>query len=425
MWPDDFNFDWSFQFPEVDWNFGLGNFDWQMPMDFSWAMPNFNWDFGGFNFADPLALPQYNDFFMSPLTGNQPDFSAFGIPDPGLQGVGGANPMMVSDLIDTQAFGGPGAAPTMSLPGQTLAQGSDPLTNLIGSTPFQGEPFMGLDDMGLGESPLTGGGTYASPGMTTGGNPFSVMGPESAPLGVGASLYGTPGGVESATKLNGEPSMPGSSKWDTIAKLAAAFGPVALGAAGMGLQAANRPGRNPLEDDLLRARISSMGTQDTLAKDRLAFERENAEAMREAQMEMQAALLESRRPGGQANIQALLKGNPQLAALYNALTTQTTGLANGGDAQFNAMIDQIAQVNIAELRRQADQQKAQAMEMAARQGVNPANIIAEIDQRFLQESAKARADARNVLIQQLAPGINVFNSVGGLFGNLFQTPAAG
>jgi hypothetical protein len=204
------------------------------------------------------------------------------------------------------------------------------------------------------------------------------------------------------------------SKWDTLAKLGAAFGPVALGAAGLGLQAANRPERNPLEDELLRARIASSGQQDALAKERLAFEKENAARMLEAQMAMQAAMLESKKPGGQANIDALLKGNPQ-----------RTGLASGGGSpEFLALVEQIAQTDIGELRRQADQQKAQAMEMAARQGINPANIIAEVEQRFLQESAKARANARNVLIAQMQPGVNVFNSVGGLFGNLFQTPSA-
>jgi hypothetical protein len=62
--------------------------------------------------------------------------------------------------------------------------------------------------------------------------------------------------------------------------------------------------------------------------------------------------------------------------------------------------------------------------LAARQGINPANIIAEVQQRLLQESAKARANARQTLISQMQPGINTFNSVGGLFGNLFQTPSA-
>jgi hypothetical protein len=146
-------------------------------------------------------------------------------------------------------------------------------------------------------------------------------------------------------------------------------------------------------------------------------------------MAMQEALLNSRKPGGQGNIQALLAGNPQLAALYQALTQQGTRLASGDTPEFNAQVEQLANVEIAEIQRQAQQQIAQAQEMAARQGINPAAIIAEIQQRVLQESAKARANARMILIQQLsagmAPGSQAFGTIGNLFANLFQIPSAG
>jgi hypothetical protein len=314
----------------------------------------------------------------------------------------------------------------MALPEAGMAQGSDPIPNLMGEQGGLGyDPAMAMGDMEqmFGPTSTVGGSAYAQPfdsSLNTG------LGPEAG--GPAASPTGTPSLqdlqrqlLEAQIAKMGE--KPGTM--DMIAKLATAFGPTAIGAAGLGFQAANRPERNPLEDDLLRARIASSGTQDALAKDRLAFEKENAMRMAELQAGMQEAMLESRKPGGQANINALLQGNPQLAALYNALTKQTTGLADsGGSPEFNALIDQIAQVDIAELQKQAQQQIAQAQEMAARQGINPANIIAEIQQRVLQESAKARANARATLIQQLQPGISVFNSVGGLFGNLFQTPSA-
>lgn len=419
-------FNWDFSYPDFNWDFDFGQF--QFPeFDFSQfafpEMPAFDWgqiDFGNipsFSMPDPLALPSYNDLMVQgPLGGGQWDRTAFGMPEQ-------MPPMSLSDF----GFGG-SSAPSMTLPEMGMPQGSDPIPNLMGTQGGLGfDPAMGMDmDQMFGAaSPMPGGSDYGIP---------------SSPLpGLGGAGYGQPG--QAAT---GEPSLQdlqrqvlqgqigqlnkGSqppSTMDTITKLLAAFGPTALGAAGLGMQAANRPERNPLEDDLLRARISSSGLQDTLARDRLNFERENAGAMMEHQAAMQEALLASRKPGGQANITALLQGNPQLAALYNALTTQTTGLANGGGSpEFNALIDQIAQVDIAELQKQAQQQIAQAQEMAARQGINPANIIAEIQQRVLQESAKARANARATLIQQLQPGINVFNSVGGLFGNLFQTPGA-
>jgi hypothetical protein len=406
----DFNFQFpAFDFPAFDFGFGF---------DPAFAFPDFNWQFPTF---DPLALPTMpalDPFVAGPTGGMQVDFSQFGIPPMEAQGIGGTA-MSLADL----GFGGSGA-PSLNVPEPGLPTGSDSLLNLMNQyqAPSQGDFGLGMDPamLDLGPlSPLAGGSAYGVP---------------ASPLpGLGGAGYTPPGGTPGApmseqekffAAQNARANTP-PSKWDTLAKLGAAFGPVALGAAGLGLQAANRPERNPLEDELLRARIASSGQQDALAKERLAFEKENAARMLEAQMAMQAAMLESKKPGGQANIDALLKGNPQLAALYQALTSSSTGLASGGGSpEFLALVEQIAQTDIGELRRQADQQKAQAMEMAARQGINPANIIAEVEQRFLQESAKARANARNVLIAQMQPGVNVFNSVGGLFGNLFQTPSA-
>src|SRR3990167_1313735 len=121
-------------------------------------------------------------------------------------------------------------------------QGTDPIPNLMGSdagqgyNPFQGEPFTGLDDMGLGQSPSpisTGG--YGPPGMTTGGgSPFSLTGEGNQGTPVTASL-----GAD--TRLNPNGSGGSGFNWEALAKIAAAFGPTAGGAAGLGLQAANRP----------------------------------------------------------------------------------------------------------------------------------------------------------------------------------------
>jgi hypothetical protein len=420
------NFDFSQMFPMPDFNFG----------DFGFGgMPDFNFgnfnsggtpgDFNFGNFQDPLALPSFGGGGANSALGSVDQAFA---PQQGAQ-----SPMFASNFLSPKDTMSDATDPILRL--QAQYGGPTPTGNLYSpldsGNPFQGDPFMGLNDQGLpGAS-----NQYAEPVTGLGGAPFAPGAQPATPggpmaqqqgLGLGYNAQGQPMSefekymAAQTAKLN-QPA----STMDTLAKLAAAFGPTALGAAGLGLQSANRPSRNPLEDDLLRARIQSTGMQDTLAKDRLDFEKSNAEAQRQAQMEMQNALLESHKPGGQGNIDALLKGNPQLAALYQALTKQTTGLAGGGDAAFNALIEQVAQVDIAELQRQAQQQIAQAQEMAARQGINPANIIAEVQQRLLQESAKARANARQTLISQLQPGISTFNSIGGLFGNLFQTPSAG
>jgi hypothetical protein len=421
--------EFDFDFPDFNLGFDPSFFDFNVP-EFDW------WDFGGFDFGggfdlglptdwwslDPLALPSmpsYDSFFLMPEGGGQPDFAAFGVPPMEMQGLGGP-PMTLTDL----GFGGTGA-PTVPML-ESFRPGSDPMVNLMGETqPGLGyDPGWGMDmESMFAESPLPGGTPYGVPSQPLpglGGPQATPFGIPSSPLpGLGGAGY-TPPGTPATAATAASPS-----KWDVIAKLAAAFGPTALGAAGLGLQAANRPERNPLEDELLRAKITSTGLQDSLAKDRLAFEKANAAEMRAFQERMQAALLESRKPGGQANITALLQGNPQLASLYQALTAQGTGLASGpGAPEFQALIDQIAQVDIADLRRQADEQIAQANEAANRLGTNPANIIAKIEQTFLQEAAKARANARNILISQLRPGIDIFNSVGGLFGNLFQVPGA-
>lgn len=419
-WWDPGQFNLDFNFPSYD--FGNFGFD---PSQF-----NLGFDPGSFNFnfTDPLALPSldFGGGFQSAFNPGQ-GLDTSGLFQPTGTAGAGASPMQLSDL----GFGGSNA-PQTALPNAAPAQTSDPFLNLMGSDQGQGLggwPGADWTGGGLGDgSALTGGGQYTDPfsSKLDLGNYAGQGGTDAAASPAGpASLQDLQrqllqGQIAQLDKAN----KPASS-WDTLAKLAAAFGPTALGAAGLGLQASNQPKRNPLEDDLLRARIASSGQQDALAKDRLDFEKSNAEAMRQAQMEMQNALLESRKPGGQGNIDALLKGNPQLAALYQALTKQTTGLASGDSPEFNALIEQVAQVDIAELQRQAQQQMAQAQEMAARQGINPANIIAEIQQRVLQESAKARANARQTIISQLQPGISTFNSIGSLFGNLFQTPSAG
>lgn len=431
--PGDFNlgFDWSnMAWPTLDWsgfNLGFNPSDWGN-FNFDWSLPNFG--------MDPLALPSFTG-----MEGFQPAFmqgggaNGFGMPALGMAEA----PQTLSDALGFKGT----AAPTTTVPTAAMPAGGDPLVNLMGT-----DQGLGLDPAwaALAESPISTG-SYGQPGMTAGpGTPLSLTGAENAPvpvtasLGVGGTPYGQPGGAASdaATPSLGDlqrqllqaqlaqanrGNQPASG-WETLAKLGAAFGPTALGAAGLGLQAANRPQRNPLEDELIRAKIASTGLQDQLARDRLAFERDQAAAQLEAQQSMQNALLESRRPGGQANITALLQGNPQLAALYNALTNKGTGLAGGTSPEFEAMVTQLAQVDITELRRQADQLIAQAKEDAIRQGINPAARIAEVEQRFLQESAKARANARNSVIQQLIPALNIFQGIGGLFGNLFQTPQA-
>ncbi len=443
---------------------GSFNFNFGPMPDFSsmfGAMP----DFSQFTLPDPLALPTWAPPSFQPSTGGF-DLGAFG------QGLAAPSALPSGGGGFNLGFGQGAGAPSLALPNQTPQTTSDPLVNLqqtytppaLGQNPqftmsgagpsnfFGGIP--GQFDLGGGtglpgeqtstvggsayaQPPLAGLGAPVAPGLTPGG-PMSQM----PGLGQGFNAQGAPmSDMEKflALQMAKTGQTPPASGWDTVAKLAAAFAPTALGAAGLGLQAANRPQRNPLEDDLLRAKIASTGQQDALARDRLQFERDQADAMRafqeqmqgsqlDAQRQMQEALIASRRPGGQGNIQSLLHGNPQLNALYNALTTQGTRLASGDTPEFNAQVEQLAAVDIAEIQRQANQQIAQAQEMAARQGINPANIIAEIQQRVLQESAKSRANARQTLIQQLGagmqPGTAAFNTIGGLFGNLFQTPSA-
>jgi hypothetical protein len=411
-----------FNFDPNQFNLG-GGFD--PSMFFDPSQFNLGFDPGAFNFnmLDPLALPSFDMGSFQPAFAQQPgmEFGGFGMP--AAEGMAGA-PQSLADL----GFGGGGGAPSMTLPPEFM-QGTDPIPNLMGSDAGQApfNPFAELDDMGGGQgTSQAGGGNYASPfssKLNIGGSAYADPEPAGTPSLQDLQRQLLQGQIGKLDREN-QPA----SKWDVITKLAGAFGPTAIGAAGMGLQAANRPQRNPLEDELIRAKIASTGLQDTLSRDRLNFERENAEAMRASQEEMQGALLESRKPGGQGNVNALLQGNPSLAALYQALTKQGTSLASGDTPEFNAQVEQLAQVDIAELQRQAQQQIAQAMEMAQRQGINPANIIAEIQQRVLQESAKARANARQTLIQQLSagmqPGTSAFNSIGGVFSNLFQTPSA-
>lgn len=431
--PGDFNLgfnapDFSSWFDPSMFNLG-GNWDFSLP-DLNWALPalpDFNFpnfsptlDLGRWQAQDPLALPTFSGQF-SPAFMQGMDTGA--VPAPGMAG----SPQTLGDVI-------PGyqstAAPNSMTPAASSAPlGQDPLVNMMGTSGGLGS-ILGPD------TTLTGltTGQYGTPGQTPGGPAYSLTGTgpmnptlNAGPLAQAQGLMENTGRggnlleMLALAKTLGGQGSPGV--WDTIAKLGAAVGPTALGAAGLGLQAANQPKRNPLDDQLKQAQINSVAQQDALARDRLEFEKQNAEAMRQFQEEMQAALLESRRPGGAANIQALLQSQPQLAALYNALTNRTTGLANGDSPEFNALIESIAGVDIQNLRRQADEQIAQANEMATRQGINPAGIIAKIQQEFLQQSAAARANARQTLVQQLTPGINVMNTIGGLFGNLFQVPS--
>ena len=412
-WWDFGGFDFGFDPSWFDFTLPDFNFDWAMP-EFNWAMPS----------MDPLALPSYNDFFLSGVSGQQPEFPAWGIPSPEMQAP--PPPVSLADL----GYGGPSAAPNTALPAETLPPGLDQIVNLQGTDQGLGNQGGLPDYLSEPKFPDLGltTGVYGGPGgVAEGGSEWMLEGrPYTLTGALGGTPQAQPGGAPVSTTASG------GNKWETIAKLAAAFGPTALGAAGLGLQAANRPKRNPLEDELLRARIASTGLQDALAKDRLAFEREQAgaqlEAQREAlnaQREMQNALLASRRPGGAANIQGLLASDPRFRALYERLTSQSTALAGGSSPEFDAMLDQVAGVQITALQRQAEEQKDQAMELAARQGINPAGIIAKIDQELLQQIAAARVQARQVLIQMMQPGANLLNSIGGLFGALYQSPAAG
>jgi hypothetical protein len=491
----DFNFpDFNFSLPDYaqfampDLNLGLNlNFD---PLALP-AVPQFT---GIENFQPAFQqTPQYlGDVLnlsnqLEPMSFAMPNAPSAALPGPGLgpsgdplvnlmntppptqlPGLGGAEPPAFP-----MNFEGPldlGGVPPAPMPG--LGGPSDfPLTQLhglggaeppafpldLGGVPSA--PLPGLGGLGdFGPSPLPGGAVYAmtpdeallrttspylapfSPTLNTELPPEGPSGatierppPQDVPLSAAEARQARQDRLDDLREQTYVKALAPKSMLETIGTLGAAFGPTAIQAAGLGFQQANRPQRNPLEDELLRSRIASTGLQDQLAKERLDFEKEQAGARLEAEAAMQAqqleaqqamqdALIASRAPGGTGNIQALLGANPQFAALYKAALGNATSLAGGGSPQFNAMLERVAQTDIAELSRQKDQLIKQANEDAARLGINPANRIAEVEQRFLQESEKARANARTTLLQLMGPAQQLLGAFGPLFGSVASTP---